>query len=101
MEGMTLRTKLIAAAAVLVVVFLVGFVPQYGRARALRTEVDSGQEHIASMQRKLKFAELRDLMGLVYLEMNQKNYGVARQHSTQFFTQARELAGSTSDPSMT
>ena len=101
MEGMTLRTKLIAAAAVLVVVFLVGFVPQYGRTRALRNEVDSGQEHIASMQRKLKFAELRDLMGLVYLEMNQKNYGVARQHSTQFFTQARELAGNTSDPSMT
>ena len=37
-------------------------------------------------------------MSLVYLETNQKNYGVAQQHSTRFFTQARQVAGETSDP---
>jgi len=98
---MTRQTKVIAAAAVLAVVFLGGFVPQYWTARALRNEVDAGQQHIASMQRKLKFAELRDLVGLMYLEINQKNYGVAREHSTRFFTQARELTGNTSDPTTT
>src|SRR5688572_2372479 len=98
---MTRQTKVIAAAAVLAVVFLGGFVPQYWTARALRNEVDAGQQHIASMQRKLKFAELRDLVGLMYLEIDQKNYGVAREHSTRFFTQARELTGNTSDPTTT
>jgi hypothetical protein len=89
--GMTRRTKLIAAVVVLAVVFLLGFVPQYGKARALRSEVDAGQAHIVALQWKLKLAELRDLMGLIYLETNQKNYGVARQHSTHFFTKARQL----------
>jgi hypothetical protein len=100
-EGMTRRTKLIAAAAVLAGVFLLGFVPQYGKARTLRTEAGAGQAQIVSLQWKLKLAELRDLMGLVYLETNQKNYGVARQHSTKFFTKARQLAAETSDPSLT
>lgn len=100
-EGMTRRTKLIAAAVVLAVVFLLGFVPQYGKARALRHEAGAGQAQIASLQWKLKLAELRDLMGLIYLETNQKNYGVARQHSTQFFTKARQLTLETSDPNLT
>jgi hypothetical protein len=42
-------------------------------------------------------------MGLIYLETNQKNYGVARQHSTHVFTKARQLTltAETSDPSLT
>jgi len=100
-QGKTLRTKLIAAVVVLAVVFLLGFVPQYQNARALRNEAGAGQAHIVALQWKLKLAELRDLMGLVYLETNQKNYGVARRHSTQFFTKAGQLSAETSDPSLT
>jgi hypothetical protein len=100
-QGMTRRTKLIVALAVLAVVFLLGFGPQYGKARALRNEVGAGEARIVSLQWKLKLAELRDLMGLIYLEANQKNYGVARQHSTQFFTKARQLTEETSDPGLT
>jgi hypothetical protein len=100
-EGMTRGTKLIAAVVVLAVVFLLGFLPQYGKARALRNEAGASQAQIVSLQGKLKLAELRDLMGLIYLETNQKNYGVARQHSTQFFTKARQLTAETSDPTLT
>ena len=100
-QGMTRRTKLIVALAALAVVFLLGFVPQYGKVRALRDEVGAADARIVSLQSKLKLAELRDLMGLVYLETNQKNYGVARQHSTQFFTKARQFTGETSDPGLT
>lgn len=98
---MTRPTKFIAALAVLAVVFLLGFVPQYGQARALRNEVGAGQAQIVSLQSKLKLAELRDLMALIYLEINQKNYGVAGQHSTQFFTKARQFTTQTADPSLT
>ncbi len=100
MESITGRTKLISAVVVLSVVFLVGFVPQYRKARALRSEAAIAQDRIVSLQGKLKLAELRDLMGLVYLETSRKNYGVALQYSTQFFTQARQLAAE-SDPGVT
>jgi hypothetical protein len=100
MESMTQRTKLISAAAVLAAMFLLGFVPQYAKVRALRTEASDGQERTASLQGKLKLAELRDLMGMVYLEANRKNYGVARQHATQFFTKADQLATETADPGL-
>jgi hypothetical protein len=100
-KGMSGRTKLIAAVAVLSVVFLLGFVPQYGKTRALRNEAGAGRAHIASLQWKLKLAELRDLIGLIYLETNQKNYGVARDHSTQFFTKARQFSAETPEPSLT
>ncbi len=100
-EGMTRQTKVIAALAVLAVVFLLGFVPQYGTARTLRNEAAAGQAQIASLQWKLKLAEMRDLMGLIYLETNQKNYGMARQHSTEFFTKARQLSAETPDPGLT
>lgn len=99
-ENTTRRTKLIAVTILLTVVFLLGFVPQYQRARALQRDANSDQERLASLQGKLKLSELRDLMGLVYLETSLKNYGVARQHSTEFFTKARQIASGPGDPSV-
>ncbi|MCW5979078.1 MAG: hypothetical protein KIT09_13440 [Bryobacteraceae bacterium] len=97
---MTARNKIIAAAAAVVVVFLIGFVPQFRKARAMRSELATGQERIASLEMKLKQAELRDLMGLAYLETNRKNFGTARQYSTEFFTKAPDVAAGTSDPAL-
>ena len=99
-ENTTRRTKLIATALVLAVAFLLGFVPQYQRARALQREADLDHERLASLQGKLKLADLRDLMGLVYLETSLKNYGVARQHSTEFFTKASQIVSGPGDPSV-
>jgi len=100
-HGMTGRTKLIVAVVVLAVVFLLGFVPQYQNARALRNEAGAGQTQNVALQGKLKLAELRDLMGLIYLETNQKNYGVAGGHATQFFTKAQQFTAETPDPAVT
>lgn len=101
MENMARRTKLIAVAVVLTAIFLLGFIPQHEKARALRSEAAADQERLGSLQGKLELAELRDLMGLVYLETSRKNYGVARQHSTEFFTKARTLISEPMDPGVT
>jgi hypothetical protein len=43
-------------------------------------------------------ADLSLLIGLVYLETNQKNYGLASQHSTKFFDRVRTMVGAETDP---
>jgi hypothetical protein len=94
------RTRLIGGALLLLAAFLLGFVPQYRTAGGLRGELRSVQDEAASLRLKAHLAELRDLAGLIYLESNAKNYGIARQHSTQFFTRAAEVAAETSDESL-
>ena len=93
------RTKLILGAGTLLAVFLLGFAPQYRAASGLRKELSAAQEELRSLQSKARLAELRDLAGLTYLESNAKNYGVAQQYSTRFFTLAGEVAAETSDES--
>ena len=94
------RTRLIGGALLLLAAFLLGFVPQYRAASGLRDELRSAREEAASLRLKAHLAELRDLAGLTYLESNAKNYGIARQHSTQFFKRAAEVAAGTSDESL-
>jgi hypothetical protein len=82
--------RVLISAVVLVVVFLAGFLPQYAKARRLDAEVQ--QARIASTA-----AELRDLVGLAYVQANQKNYGIAGGTTARFFGRARELANQTTD----
>ena len=94
------QMKLIGGAALLLAAFLLGFVPQYRTASGLRGELRAAQEEAASLRLKAHLAELRDLVGLTYLESNAKNYGIAQQHSTKFFTRAAQVAAETSDESL-
>jgi hypothetical protein len=82
--------RAIIAAIVLVVVFLAGFVPQYVRANRLDTELRQSRQANAS-------AELRDLIGLAYVQANQKNYGLAAATTTRFFNRVREVANQMTD----
>ena len=65
-----MKNKAIVAAAVLVAVFLIGFLPQYIKGNRLESELALSRQSVAD-------AELRDLVGLAYLQASQKNYGLA------------------------
>jgi hypothetical protein len=80
-----MKNKAIAIAAGVVVVFLLGFVPQWVRANRLDTDLQQ-------MQQKVADAELRDLAGLAYLQANQKNYGMAAETAGRFFGRVPEVA---------
>jgi hypothetical protein len=82
------RNKIIMTAIALVAVFLLGFVPQYIKANRLETELRQFRQEIAG-------AQLRDLIGLAYVQANQKNYGLAAETSSRFFSRAREMANQT------
>jgi hypothetical protein len=69
------KNRVIIAAVILVGVFLVGFIPQYVKANRLDTELRQARQANVT-------AELRDLIGLAYVQANQKNYGLAAATTT-------------------
>ena len=97
---MATRNKLIIGAVVLLAIFLVGFIPQYLEVRRVRDQVEASSQRAQALERRLQLAELRDILALAYLETNRKNYGIARQHTTEFFSRAREIASQTADPQL-
>lgn len=94
---MTSRAKFFTGLGAICVVFLLGFVPQYQTARGLRTELRAAREELRSLRASAELAGLRDLLVLAWMEVNAKNYGVARDFSSRFFTRAGEVAAATSD----
>lgn len=80
-----MKNKALIAAAVLIAVFLVGFLPQYVKANRLENELQQSRQSLAG-------ADLRDLVGLAYLQASQKNYGLAAETASHFFSRVREVA---------
>jgi hypothetical protein len=85
-----MNNKIIVAAIAAVAVFLVGFVPQYIKANRLENELHQCRQENTG-------AQLRDLIGLAYVQANQKNFGLAAETSSRFFGRAREMANQAQD----
>jgi hypothetical protein len=81
---MNMRTLAIGAALV-VVAFLVGFIPQSRKASQLQDELAQARTNVTS-------DELALSIGSVYLQASLKNYGLAGQASSGFFDRARTLS---------
>ena len=86
-----MKNRVIIAAATLAGVFLVGFIPQYVKANRLDTELRQARQANVG-------AELRDLIGLAYVQANQKNYGLAAATTARFFNRVRDVANQMADP---
>jgi len=85
-----MNNKIIVAAIAAVAVFLVGFVPQYIKANRLENELHQCRQENTG-------AQLRDLIGLAYVQANQKNFGLAAETSSRFFGRAPEMANQAQD----
>ncbi len=86
------RPKLIAiAVAALVVVFLVGFVPQWLRARDLA-------EELQETRHELQLARLESRLGAAFAETERGNYERARQLVSDFYTELPQAMARTEDP---
>jgi hypothetical protein len=85
-----MQNRIILLAAALVAIFLLGFVPQYIRANRLDSDLRQSREAYAG-------ADLRDLIGLAYLQANQKNYGLAGETTGRFFNRVHAVANQTQD----
>ena len=85
-----MRNKVIIGIVLLIAVFLVSFFPQFLKARRLETELREARQQYA-------IAQLRDVIGLAYLQASQKNYGLAAETTARFFSRTRELANQMPD----
>lgn len=85
-----MKNRVVVIAAALVVVFLVGFVPQAVKASRLDSELRQSRAALSG-------AGLRDLAGLAYVQANQKNYGLAAETCGRFFNSVRPAAAETED----
>ena len=79
--------KIIAGVGLLLIVFLVSFLPPYIKSTRLNDELrEARQENSMS--------ELRDLAAQVYFQAIQKNYGLAAGTSARFFNKVQQDASS-------
>lgn len=83
--------RVIGWASLLVVVFLIGFVPPYVRANRSESELEAARRQIDQLQ-------LRDAIGHVYFEATRKNYGLAGTGASRFFNDVRQAASRAGDP---
>ncbi len=82
---MNWKTRLIVGGVLIVAAFLLGFVPQYRKGRALDNQLGAIRQQLNVEREKSQMDELGLLSGRVYLETNLKNYGLASQYATKFF----------------
>jgi len=88
---MNRKTLLIAGGVLVLAAFLAGFIPQYGKARDLGSQLDALRQQLNSERGKSQMDEIALLCGYVYLETNLRNYGLASQYSTTFFDRVRAM----------
>ncbi len=93
MAMLTRKQHLLIFAIAVTAALLIGYIPQFLRARGLNRELDATRQILQACQARTREAELRDTMGLAYLEANQKNYGLAARHATRFFESAGQMRG--------
>lgn len=96
-----MKNRLILWMILLITGFLLGFIPQYVRARRLQTDSLNAKQQIASCQLKNQLSQLRDSVAMLYFEATRRNYGTAVEYSNRFFNEVQQVANQTnSDPNL-
>jgi hypothetical protein len=92
-----MKIKLLTAVGLLLAGFLLGFIPQYAKARRLSSELAETNKQMGTCQFNLKLSGARELLAMSYLETNRKNFGIAGEYSSRFFNKARQLSSEAPD----
>jgi hypothetical protein len=88
-----MRNKIILWVLAFLAVFLIGFGPMYVRATRAEDQFETASQEVQRLR-------VRDALALTYLQAAQKNFGLAAESSSRFFTQARELSDRATDSEM-
>jgi len=95
-----MRRKLLLWSVLLIAGFLIGLILQYVRLQQVQEELSASKKQLGSCQFGEQLSQLRDTATTMFLEVIQKNYGRAGEHSKQFFDQAQRIVSSTEDPAL-
>ncbi len=90
----SLIQRILISAAVLLIVFLIGFVPMWVKARGCAGE-------LATAQRELSLARLQNSLASATIDARRGEYEPARQAASNFFTSLRVEADKATDSALT
>ncbi len=90
----SLVQRILIYAGVLLIVFLIGFVPMWLKARGCAAE-------LATAQRELNLARLQTTLASATIDARRGDYEPARQAASNFFTSLRAEAGKATDSVLT
>jgi hypothetical protein len=92
--GQTSRFKKLGfKAIVLAIVFLLGYVPSYWKARSLEKEQ-------ALLEQQFSLARLHSQLGMASFEANRNNYHNAAEYSNRFFSGLRAVIDNAGDAAL-
>jgi hypothetical protein len=63
-------------------------------------KASGAQRDLESCRSDARLCQLRDMVGVTYLEASRKNYGLAAEHSKRFFDQLSDTAAQVQDPAL-
>jgi hypothetical protein len=95
-----MRVHIILWLVLLIGGFLLGFVPEYLKNRDLQAQLQDPQRAIDALKLQLQMSELRDAASMMLLELSRQNYGLARDHSGQFYSKLKEAIDAVQDPAL-
>ena len=95
--------KVVALTVGLLVAFGLGYVPQYLKSNRLAAEMQQSQERfqqqLAEVESRNKILMLHSELGMLLLEVENQNYGNARERSTAWFDHLRGVISGSTDQS--
>lgn len=96
-----MKNRILMVIAGFLVAFGVGYVPQYLEIRSQTQELNSVRSQLemqtALLERQRQLLPLTADLGLLLLEAEDRNYGVAGERSTRWFNGLNTLAGEIDD----
>jgi len=93
-----LKNRLIAGAALVLLGFLLGFVPQYSRLSDSRAEATNLTSQLNVEKHGRRVADFRNRGAQLYFEVANRNFSSAAEQASKFFTDLRQFANESEGP---
>jgi type II secretory pathway pseudopilin PulG len=97
MMALSRKTGAIIIVILLLAAFLGGFIPMYLKNQELAEQVKAAQSNLEAAQDQLRSALLQNALGLMLVEVEQNNFGLAQERSTRFFDDLRQAMATVRD----
>jgi hypothetical protein len=94
------RAGIIIGIVLIGIAYVLGFWPQYQKARESRRQLEQMTAEFTGLQAQLRLYQLQNSLIAVVRQTSQKNYGEASTLSSKFFDEARAEAQRQTDPTV-
>ena len=95
-----MRVHITLWVVLLIIGFLLGFVPEYRKNRDLEAQLENPKQTIDALKLQVQLGDLRDAAALMLLELSRQNYGLARDHAMDYYTKLQNLINESHDESL-